>query len=247
MGSGGARRALALLLLVAIIAASCGRRGLGRQYEYEEEIFLDLDGSATVVVNSSIAALVALRGLPLDTDPQERVDRDAIRAAYEAAGVEISRVSRPWRRDGRRFVQVVLELDDVTALPRVSPLAWSEVRYAPEGEQVRYTQRVGPAAGPTPDGVNWTGQELVGFRLHMPSRITFHNAPTREVERGNILTWEQTLSERLNGVPIEMTVLMDRYSIFRRTMTVFGISAGAAFVLLASIVWWVRRKGRVRG
>ena len=51
--------------------------GLGGQYEYEEEIYLELDGSATVVVNASIPALVALRGLPLDPNPEARIDRDA--------------------------------------------------------------------------------------------------------------------------------------------------------------------------
>ena len=55
---------------------------LPRQYEYEEEIYLALDGTATVYVNGSVPALVALRGLPLDVKPRAPVDRAAVRALY---------------------------------------------------------------------------------------------------------------------------------------------------------------------
>ncbi|MCU0255692.1 MAG: hypothetical protein MUF60_03025, partial [Vicinamibacterales bacterium] len=88
------RRALASLLLV-LLAASCGRGGLGREYEYDEEIFLDMDGSATVVVNGSLYAFSALRGLSVNPDPDARFDRVAFREQFEAPGVEVTRVSRP--------------------------------------------------------------------------------------------------------------------------------------------------------
>ena len=61
------------------MTASCGRGGFGREYEYDEEIFLDLDGSATVVVNGSLYAFVALHGLPVNPDPGVRFDRAAYR------------------------------------------------------------------------------------------------------------------------------------------------------------------------
>ena len=92
--------------------------------------------------------------------------------------------------------------------------------------------------------MNWNGSEIVGFRLHMPSRISYHNAPTREVERGNILTWEQTLAERLQGEPVDIQVRMDAHSIFARTMTLFVVAVGAALLLLVAAVWWVRKKGQ---
>lgn len=236
-------RALSLLWL-AVLLASCGRTGLVREYEYDEEIFLELDGSATVVVNGSLHALVALHGLAVNPDPGVRFDRPAFRRLYEAPGVEITRVSRPWRRDGRRFVQVRMDVDDIRQLGRVAPLAWSSIRYDADGDQMVYRQRIGESRGTPATGATWTGEELVAFRLHLPSRITFHNAPTREVERGNILSYEQKLSERLQGVPVEIEVRMDQQSIFRRTMVVFGISVGTALVLLTLIVLWVRKKGQ---
>src|SRR5262249_31994409 len=77
----GAFGALALSLSSVVLMAGCSAgSGLFRQYEYEEELYLTLDGTATVYVNSSIAALDALRGTTFDTSPTTPVDRDAVRA-----------------------------------------------------------------------------------------------------------------------------------------------------------------------
>ena len=51
-----------------------------------------------VIVNASVPALVALRGADLGTDPAARLDRDQVRALYDTAVTEVTRVSRPWRR-----------------------------------------------------------------------------------------------------------------------------------------------------
>jgi len=56
------RAVCALAMLVVMSACSGGTATLFRQYEYEEEIYLSLDGRATVYVNTSIPALNALRG-----------------------------------------------------------------------------------------------------------------------------------------------------------------------------------------
>ena len=65
-----------------------------------------------------------------------------------------------------------------------------------------------------PGAVNWDGTELVAFKLHLPSRIHEHNVKLLDgangtTERGNILTWEQTLVARRAGTPIVMDVTMD--------------------------------------
>jgi hypothetical protein len=241
-------RAPALAAIVGILTLSaCGRGGLVRHYEYEEEVFLSLDGSADVVVNASVPALVALRGLPLDADPTARFDRDAVRAAFAGEGVNVLRVSRPWRRAGRRYVQVRVSTEDVRNLARVAPFAWSRYDLARAGDEVTYTQVLGaPARAAAPPGAGWDGRELVAVRLHVPSQIRYHNAPTREIQRGNILAWEQALSDRLAGRPLQVEVRMDAQSILARTMLVFGLSVGAALLLLAAMVWWVVRTGRAR-
>jgi preprotein translocase subunit Sec61beta len=55
---------------------------LVKQYEYEEDIHLSLDGSAIVYVNASVPALVALRGLDLDPRSGSRLDRQTIREIF---------------------------------------------------------------------------------------------------------------------------------------------------------------------
>ncbi len=234
----------AALVLLAILAASCAPRTLVRQFEYEEEITLALDGSATVIVNTSVPALVALRGLPLPVDPRARFDRGAVRALFEGPGVEVTRVSRPWRRRGRRFFQVRLAVADVRRLSDVAPFAWSAYEFRQENGVYVYRQALADPAGRDVGEVGWTGDELVAVRLHVPSRIVYHNAPSRAVERGNILTWEQPLRDRLAGSPLSIEVRMETQSILSRTLAVFGGAAAAALLLLAAAVWWVWRRGR---
>src|SRR5712671_3454410 len=111
-------------LCVLVVSACGGTATLFRQYEYEEEIYLSLDGTATVYVNSSIAALNALRGTTFDASSAARVDTAAVRAYYSSPATRVIRVSQS-RRSNRRFVHVRLDVNDVTALGSVAPFAWS--------------------------------------------------------------------------------------------------------------------------
>jgi hypothetical protein len=238
------RVCLVSLVLASLVVTSCSRRSLVRQYEYEEEIVLSLSGSATVTVNASIPALVALRALPLDPAPRSRFDRATARDWFASPATRVTRVSRPWRRAGRRFVQIRLQVDDVGRLSEAPAFAGSLYRFGIEDEAVVYRQVAGTPAGARPPGVNWNGSEIAAVRIHVPSRIQFHNAPSREVERGNILVWEQPLVERMAGHPLDVEVRMDRQSILIRTLTVFAVAVGAAIAVMAAVIWWVVRKGR---
>ncbi len=62
------------------------------------------------------------------------------------------------------------------------------------------------------------------------------------MERGNILIWEQSLAERLQGKPLKAEVRMETESILVRTLTIFALAAIAALGLLAGVVFWVKRK-----
>jgi hypothetical protein len=240
-------RRLLIALAIVVLSVACSGRGLTRQYEYEEEIFLKIDGSADIVINASLPALAALRGLPVATDPGVRFDRDGLRAAYESKGIDVKRISRPWRRKGRRFAQVRLEVPDIRRLGEAAPFAWARYAFDRRDGVFVYRQELGapPAAATLPEA-GWDGSELVSFRIHVPSKIQFHNAPSKQVERGNILTWEQPFTDRLAGVPIAMEVRMETESILVKTLTVFGVAVAAALLLLAAIVWWVVRQGRAR-
>jgi hypothetical protein len=237
------RALCAACVLSSLVAGCSGGGGLFRQYEYEEETYLSLDGSATVYVNASLAALNALRGTSFDTAPTARVDRAAVRACFDGPNTHVRRVTDS-RRGGRRFVHVRIDVDDVRALQQSPPFAWSTYRFDRAGEQYIYRQTVGAAAGKDPGGVRWNGKELTAFRMHLPSKIDYHNTPTHEVGRGNILTWEQPLAERLKGVPIELEARMETQSILYRTLWLFGITFVAVAILFVAIIWWVLRRGR---
>jgi hypothetical protein len=244
MPSGTLRRVAVVIAIVCAAAVSaCGSGGLFRQqYEYEEELYLRLDGAATVYVNASVAALVALRGADLNVDPRSRPPRDEIRALFTAPG---ARVATPTfsRRDGRRIVHVRVDVGDVRQLPRVAPFAWSTYRFERQGDVFAYRQVVGKSARKAVTGVDWTGDELVSFKMHLPSEIPFNNSP-KPVQRGNILQWEQPMSDRLAGVPLDMEAHLEPQSILYSTLLLFAGTIVAAALTFAIVIWWVVRKGR---
>jgi hypothetical protein len=84
----------------------------------------------------------------------------------------------------------------------------------------------------------------VAFRLHLPSRVPFHNAPSREIERGNIISWEQPLVDRVEGEPIAIEVHMEPQSILVRTLLLFGVTTALALATFALAIWWVMRRVR---
>jgi hypothetical protein len=241
-GVAGRVRARVFVLFALCAAAGCSGAGAFRQYEYEEELYLALDGSVTVNVNASVAALIALRGMNLDPDPRARIDRDQIRALFQGPGARAT-ISLA-RRDLRRFVHASVQADSVEALSTLAPLAWSRYQFDRSGDVFRFRQVVGPPSRGLRDGIQWTGEEVVAFRLHLPSEIVFHNAPSGEIARGNILEWEQPLAERLAGRPVEMDVNLERESILYTTLLLFASTMVAAAATFALVVWWIARRGR---
>ena len=247
-----ARAVLAAVVLAAAVAgAACQGGVFGKQYEYEEDLYLSIDGSATIIVNSSIPALVALRGLDLDVNPSSRPNLDRIRAAYQSPVTEVTRVSPPWRRAGRRFVQIRVKVKDIARLSEAAPFAWSRYSLKPKDGHHVFQQQVGASAlrPGTLQNVGWKGSEIVAFRLHLPSRILWHNSrdietnKANETGRGNILAWEQHLADRLDSVPIDIVVAMDSQSILHRTLWLFAGAFAAAITVLALLIWLTMRKG----
>jgi hypothetical protein len=234
-------RALLVLTLVgAALAAGCGSV-FKQQYEYEEELYLALDGSATLNLNASVDSLVALHGVDLPTDPRAWLDRQRVRALFAPPGGDAA-VSLS-RRDGRRFVHVSVDVDDVRELSRIRPFAWSSYRFDRRDEVLEYRQLVGPSAGRAPGNIDWDGTEIIAFRMHLPSEILFHNTGG-EIQRGNILEWEQPLIDRLEGEPLELQAHIATESILYTTLLLFGATIAAAAATFGAVVWWVARRGR---
>ena len=252
-----------VVLALALAMTACSGRGgspLGTQYEYEEDLTLRMDGSATLTVNTSVAALNLLRGFDLPTDVRSRADqlKDQVRAIYESDQTRVTRVSS-WTRQGRRFVGVNLRIDNIRTLPGVAPFSWANYDLHEQGEEVIFRQRMSkPVSKRSPQDVGLTGNAIVAFRLHLPARIRFQNSrwidrdESRPAARGNIITWEQRLEDRWKGQPIAyaedktpdvMEARMDKESILYRTLWLFGLAFAAALLVLAGLIWFTMRRG----
>ena len=148
--------------LAALLLTACQTLGLVRQYEYDERVELSLDGSAVVDISASIPALVALRGATLSVDPEARFDRREFAGLYAAPGVLVREVSA-FRRHGRRFVHVRLDVSNIALLPQLAPLSWSRYRLDRLEHEFRFVQEVGPAARLDVGDVGWTGRRARGL------------------------------------------------------------------------------------
>jgi hypothetical protein len=249
---GAARAPLEVLAVLAVLAvsAACGGGtggaggGLFRQYEYEEEVYVSLDGTATVYVHASLPALNALRGTSFATAPNAPLDREAVRAFFTTPVTRVNGQVNASRRSNRRFIHVELQVDDIRRLGEAAPFAWSTYDLKRDGNLVVYRQSIGSPVATTRNGIDktgWNGQEIVAFRLHLPSRIQYHNTG-RDVGRGNILVWEQPLSERLRGTPLVLDARMDPESILFRTLWLFGWTLVAVAIMFGLVIWWIVRR-----
>ena len=234
------RLAFALLLTASLASIACGNV-IARKYEYEEEIFLALDGSATVYVNASVPALVALRGVALPLDPAARLDRMAVRDLYETPVSHVVSVTTS-RREGRRYVHLRLTVPEVRRLGEAPLFAWSTYQYREQDGLYEFTQKVGAAANQSVGNVGWDGTELMAVRLHLPSKVTFHDSPSKKIERGNIVVWEQNLAERQKGAPLEITARMETRSILFRTLALFGAMGVLVVITFIAAIWYVRSR-----
>jgi hypothetical protein len=80
--------------------------------------------------------------------------------------------------------------------------------------------------------------------MHLPSKIDYHNAPSRQVERGNILEWKQALADRLKGEVVDVEVHMQPETILYTTLLLFASTILAAALAFALVIWWIVRRGR---
>ena len=244
--------ALALAALTAAAASACGGGadgtasggGFFRQYEYEEDVYLSLDGTATVYVNTSVAALNALRGTSFATAPNAPLDRDAVRAFFSTPVTRVNGQISASRRSNRRFIHVKLDVDDIGRLGEAPPFAWATYEFKRDGDMYLYRQRIGPAAAEDVGNVGWKGREAVAFRLHLPSKIRYQNNQ-RGVDRGNIVVWEQSLGDCLRGAPLVLDARMDPESILYRTLWLFGWTFVAVAISFVLVIWWIRQRAPV--
>lgn len=235
------RLAFALVLIAVLASIACGNV-IARKYEYEEEVFLGLDGSATVYVNASVPALVALRGVNLPVDSRARLDRQVVKDFYESPVSRVASVTAS-RRENRRYVHLRLTVADIRKLSESKMFAWSQYGYRETEGVYVYTQKMGGvSSSDLARQAGWSGRELIAVRLHLPSKVTFHNSPSKTIERGNIVVWEQPLTERQKGTPLEVEARMETQSILVRTLALFGAMAVLVVITFIAVIWFVRSR-----
>ena len=136
-------------------------------------------------------------------------------------------------------------MDDVRQLSRLAPFAWSSYRFDRQGD----TSSSGRPSGRRRPRTRATSVDRRRARRvpHAPAeRSRVAQLAVARIERGNILEWEQPLSERLAGRPLNIAVDLEPESILYTTLMLFGASIVAAAVALALIIWWIARRGRER-
>ena len=234
------RLAFALVLIAVLASIACGNV-IARKYEYEEEVFLALDGSATVYINASVPALVSLRGVKLPVDANARLDRQAVRDFYQSSVAQVASVTTS-RREGRRYVHLRLNVADIRRLGEAPMFAWSRYLFRNQDGQFEFSQTLQASAGQSVGNVGWDGSELIAVRLHLPSKVTFHNSPSKTIERGNIIVWEQALSERQKSAPLEVVARMETQSILFRTLALFGAMGVLVVITFIAAIWFVKTR-----
>jgi hypothetical protein len=217
----------ALLAILVLGASGC------TAYEYEEEVFLEADGSGRLRVSGSKEILQAVHGL-------DRADPSAIRSCFEGEGIEVSSI-RETERDRRAFLHVEARFEDWNRLC-LSPIFHRRRCRLEIGEDEVALESSLPAPVRQAPGI--LPDAILALRFHLPGTVRFHNVPER-IERGNILSWEISTRDYFRGEALVAEARFDRQTILRRTiwMLLAAVSAVLAAIVL-SILLMVRRGRR---
>ncbi len=213
--------------LVLLLAASgC------TAYEYEEEVFLKVDGSGQIRMSGSTAALEALHGL-------DQATAESAKALFEGEGVEILSALET-ERERRKFVHVQARFSDWERLCRLPAFRDRGCRLV-KGEDLALELSLPSPRAAAPQSLD--PQALLALRYHLPGTIRYHNS-TSDIERGNILSWKRTLREHFAGRPLDLAVRFDRRTILAATARVMGLALGLVLASIATALWLMVRKGR---
>jgi hypothetical protein len=227
--------------LAALVVLAAGIRGCVA-YEYEHEIWLNVDGSGTLRTTGRPELWTAFKGLGSRDHPGATVTRDAVRELYERSGLRVRRTTLTHRR-GRAYVYVSADFEDVNALSATPAFPDLRIAMRREGERIRLEGTwIRPPGAPDVKGVEADG--LMAVRFHLPSKVYDHANAADGVERGNILGWRQTVAAALGGESLRFGALMDRRSILFSTVLLFGGAILVGLGLVASGLYYFVRRGR---
>ncbi|HET8647314.1 MAG TPA: hypothetical protein VFO85_17585 [Vicinamibacteria bacterium] len=229
--------------LAALLLALSMRACLDLEYEYEHEFWLDVDGSGTVYVTGRPALWAAFKGLPAADDRRDE-SRRAARALFERAGLRVRRVT--WtRRDGRPYLFVSADFEDVNRLAASGAFPDLEIALRPSGQNLGMEGRWRRPEGlPAPPAADRRG--VMAVRFHLPSRVYEHRNAAEGLERGNIVAWRQEVATGLDGQHLAFGAVIDRRSILLSTVALFAGAILLGVSAVALVVYLTFRKGRAQ-
>ena len=215
------------VLLLLLAGTGCGA------YEYEEEVYLEVDGSGEIRMSGSTTAVAALHGL-------DEATAESAKALFEGEGVELLSALET-ERERRKFVHVQARFSDWEKLCRIPAFRARRCRLAKGEEGLALELSLPSPRAAAPESLD--PQALLALRYHFPGTIQYHNSPG-DIERGNILSWKRTLREHFAGRPLDLAVRFDRRTILAATARVMGLALGLVLASIATALWVMVRKGR---
>lgn len=207
-------------------------------YEYEHEFWLAVDGSGSVTVTAPPSLWLAFKGVGRADDPG--ATKDAARALFESSGLKVRRASVT-RRDGRFYVSVRADFDDVNRLSASPAFRDLAIELRPQGDRLILAGSWRKPAG-TPASAERAGAMAV--RFHLPSKVYTHQNAALGVERGNIVSWRQEVARALAGGVLAFGATLDRRSILGSTVRLFVFAIALALLLMGGALMLVVRWGR---
>jgi hypothetical protein len=216
-----------LLCLLLVGVSGC------TTYEYEEEVFLDVDGSGEIRMSGSTTVVGALHEL-------EEPDVERAKALFEGEGVDVLSALET-ERDRRKFVHVEARFSDWEELCRLPAFHGRRCRLTIGDEGLALELSLPPPRGTAPEGLD--PQALLALRYHVPSTIRYHNSP-RDIERGNILSWQRTIREHFAGRPLDVEVHFDRRTVLAAAVSVMGFALALVALSIGTTLLVMVRKGR---
>lgn len=220
----------ASILLALVAASAC------TTYEYEEEVFLEVDGSGEIRISGSTAAIEALH----EVGGAGAASPANVAALFDGEGIEILSALET-ERERRRFVHLTARFSDWEKLCRTPAFRGRACRLAATEEDLALALSLPSPREAAPEDLDPLA--ILALRYHFPSTIHYHNSPGG-IERGNILAWKRTLREHFAGRPLDLEVRFDRRTILQATVTAVSLSLVLVLATIATALALMVRRGR---
>ncbi len=214
-------------LLATLLFAGC------KDYVYEEEYFLQVDGSGELRVSGSELVFPVLH-------PRlKEMSEDALGEYFATPSLSVVSVQDSTRGEAR-FYHVRGRFESWNRLCEHGAFAARTCSFVDEGDALALRTVIRAETVPIAEG---TGSRLIAFRFHIPSALRHHNAPDG-IQRGNIVGWERTLEEHLTGAPLSIEARFDHQSVLAMALQVLGLAILLVLLTIGVSLLIIYRIGR---